>query len=71
MRRQRPAMKLNDVAVLYRTHNNREEMFAELRRRDIPVHVEGVDLFETPGGPRRDGGVCRSWSRPIPLHWFG
>ena len=48
MRRQRPAMKLNDVAVLYRTHNYRKEMFAELRRRDIPVHVEGIDLFETP-----------------------
>jgi DNA helicase-2/ATP-dependent DNA helicase PcrA len=48
MRQQRPSMQLHDVAVLYRTHLNRKEVLAELRRRDIPVHVEGVDLFETP-----------------------
>src|SRR5664280_1515527 len=48
MRQQRPAMKLSDVAVLYRTHANREEVLAELRQRDIPVHVQGVDLFDTP-----------------------
>ena len=39
---------MHDIAVLYRTHLNRKEVLAELRRRDIPVHVEGVDLFETP-----------------------
>ena len=48
MRQQRPAMKLHDIAVLYRTHANRDEVLAELRRRDIPVHVQGVDLFDTP-----------------------
>ncbi len=48
MRRQRPAMKLQDIAVLYRLHNHRKEMLTELRRRDIPVQVQGVDLFETP-----------------------
>ena len=48
MRQQRPSMKLSDIAVLYRTHTNREEVLAELRRRDIPVHVQGVDLFDTP-----------------------
>ncbi len=48
MRQQRPAMKLSDIAVLYRLHTNRQEMLAELRRRDIPVHVQGVDLFDTP-----------------------
>src|SRR5664279_5428326 len=48
MRQQRPAMKLSDIAVLYRTHANREEVLAELRQRDIPVHVQGVDLFDTP-----------------------
>ncbi len=44
----RPGMKFSDVAVLYRTHINRQEVLAELRRRDIPVHVQGVDLFDTP-----------------------
>ncbi len=41
-------MKLSDIAVLYRTHSNREDVLADLRRRDIPVHVQGVDLFDTP-----------------------
>ncbi|HEY5176607.1 MAG TPA: ATP-dependent DNA helicase [Terriglobales bacterium] len=48
MRWQRPALKFSDIAVLYRTHANREEVLAELRQRDIPVHVQGVDLFDTP-----------------------
>ena len=48
MRRQRPSMKFSDVAVLYRLHTNRREVLAELRQRDIPVHVQGVDLFDTP-----------------------
>ena len=48
MRQQRPSMKLSDIAVLYRTHTNREKVLAELRYRDIPVHVQGVDLFDTP-----------------------
>ncbi len=48
MRQQRPAMKLSDIAVLYRTHTHRQEVLAELRRRDIAVHVQGVDLFDTP-----------------------
>jgi DNA helicase II / ATP-dependent DNA helicase PcrA len=47
MRRQRPAMKLHHIAVLYRTHAHRDEVLAELRGRDIPVHVQGVDLFDT------------------------
>jgi DNA helicase-2/ATP-dependent DNA helicase PcrA len=45
---QHPAMNLHDIAVLYRTHAHRDEVLAELRRRDIPVHVQGVDLFDTP-----------------------
>ena len=48
MRQQRPAMKYSDIAVLYRLHNHRDEVLTELRRRDIPVHVLGVDLFDTP-----------------------
>ncbi len=48
MRQQRPAMKLSDIAVLYRRHAHRQEVLAELRRRDIAVHVQGVDLFDTP-----------------------
>ncbi len=41
-------MSLHDIAVLYRSHFNRDEVLAELRHRDIPVHVQGVDLFDTP-----------------------
>ncbi len=48
MRQQRPAMQFQDIAVLYRNHTHRDEVLAELRQRDIPVHVLGVDLFETP-----------------------
>ncbi len=48
MREQRPTMKFSDIAVLYRTHTNRDKVLAELRHRDIPVHVQGVDLFDTP-----------------------
>jgi DNA helicase II / ATP-dependent DNA helicase PcrA len=48
LRRQQTEMKFSDIAVLYRTHTNREKVLAELRRRDIPVHVQGVDLFDTP-----------------------
>jgi DNA helicase-2/ATP-dependent DNA helicase PcrA len=48
MRQQRPGMNLHDIAVLYRTHANRDDVLAELRHRDIPVHVQGVDLFDTP-----------------------
>jgi DNA helicase-2/ATP-dependent DNA helicase PcrA len=48
MRRQRPAMKLSDIAVLYRLHTNRQDVLDVLRRREIPAHVQGVDLFDTP-----------------------
>ncbi len=48
MRRQRPGIKLSDIAVLYRGHWHREEMVAELTRRGIPVRVKGADLFDTP-----------------------
>jgi DNA helicase-2/ATP-dependent DNA helicase PcrA len=48
IRERRPGLKYQDIAVLYRTHMNREKVLAELRRRNIPVHVEGVDLFDTP-----------------------
>ena len=48
MRQRRPSMKLSDIAVLYRTHFHREKVLAELRQRDISVHVQGVDLFDTP-----------------------
>ena len=44
----RSAMKLSDIAVLYRSHFHREKLVAELTRRGIPVRVRGVDLFHTP-----------------------
>ena len=42
------AIKLRDIAVLYRSHFHREEIVAELTRRGIAVRVKGADLFETP-----------------------
>ncbi|HLI04003.1 MAG TPA: ATP-dependent DNA helicase, partial [Terracidiphilus sp.] len=46
--RRGPAMRLSDIAVLYRSHSHREKLVAELTRRGIPVRVKGVDLFRTP-----------------------
>ena len=48
VRLQRPGMKLNDIAVLYAQHNHRDAVLAELRRREIPAEVKGVNLFDTP-----------------------
>lgn len=47
IRQQQSQAKLSDFAVLYRGHKSREEMIGELRRRDVPFEVKGVDLFET------------------------
>ncbi len=48
IRLQRPGIKLNEIAVLYAQHSHRDAVLAELRRRDIPVEVTGVNLFDTP-----------------------
>jgi len=48
MRREQPGTKLSRIAVLYRSHFQREEIVAELTRRGIPVRVKGADLFHTP-----------------------
>ena len=48
MRRERPGMKLSDIAVLYAQHRNRDTLLGELRRRGIPVQVKGANLLETP-----------------------
>jgi DNA helicase-2/ATP-dependent DNA helicase PcrA len=48
MQRQRSETKLSHLAVLYRSHHHRGKIVAELHRRGIPVHVKGVDLFDTP-----------------------
>jgi DNA helicase-2/ATP-dependent DNA helicase PcrA len=42
------ACSWKDIAVLYRTHRNRELLAAELSRRKIPIDVRGVDVLETP-----------------------
>ena len=34
--------------MLYAQHNHRDAVLAELRRRDIPAEVKGVNLFDTP-----------------------
>jgi len=36
-----------DFAVIYRQHNNRDDVVQQLRERSIPFEVEGVDLLET------------------------
>jgi ATP-dependent exoDNAse (exonuclease V) beta subunit len=36
-----------DFAVIYRQHNNRDDVVQQLREREIPFEVEGVDLLET------------------------
>ncbi len=48
LRRGEPQRKLSDIAVLYAQHHHRKLVLEELRRRDIPTQVKGVDLFETP-----------------------
>jgi DNA helicase-2/ATP-dependent DNA helicase PcrA len=48
MRRERPGIWLSQIGVLYRSHYHREKIVAELHQRGIPVHVKGVDLFDTP-----------------------
>ncbi|HUI84276.1 MAG TPA: ATP-dependent DNA helicase [Candidatus Binatia bacterium] len=48
MQRQRPAMKLGDIAILYRLHHHREKIVTELTWRGIPVRVRGADLLHTP-----------------------
>jgi len=48
MQRQQPGLKLSDIAVLYRSHFNREQIVAELTWRGIPMRVKGADLFDTP-----------------------
>ena len=48
MRRADPALELKKIAILYRSHWNREAMVAELTRRGIPIRVRGMDLLKTP-----------------------
>ena len=48
MQKNRPELRLSEIAVLYRSHFCRELIVAELTRRDIPVRVRGADLFDTP-----------------------
>ena len=48
MRRQNPDFVYRNIAVLYRSHFNREKIVAELTRRGIPIRVKGADLLHTP-----------------------
>ncbi|HLX79815.1 MAG TPA: ATP-dependent DNA helicase [Burkholderiales bacterium] len=48
MQREIAGLELKQIAVLYRSHYQREEVVAELTRRGIPVRVKGADLFHTP-----------------------
>ncbi len=40
--------KWSDFAVLYRQHNNRDELVHELAERGIPFSIEGLDVLDTP-----------------------
>ncbi len=48
LRKEKPAARFGDIAVLYRSHFCREKIVAELTRRGIPVRVKGTDLLDTP-----------------------
>ncbi len=48
MQRQNPDFVYRNIAVLYRSHFNREKIVAELTRRGIPIRVKGADLLQTP-----------------------
>ena len=79
MRQQRPEMKFSDIAVLYRTHTNREKVLAELRRRDSRARA-GRRPFRHAAGARRHGGAtghgclqsyCSGAGRRVsPVQWI-
>ena len=48
MQSQDPALEWKQIAVLYRSHWQREAVVAELTRRGIPLRVKGANLFDTP-----------------------
>lgn len=39
--------KWSDIAVIYRQHSHRDLLIGQLRERDIPFVVDGLDLLET------------------------
>ena len=45
-----------DFAVLYRQHNNRDELVHELAERGIPFSIEGLDVLDT--AEVRDAVAC-------------
>jgi DNA helicase-2/ATP-dependent DNA helicase PcrA len=45
-----------DFGVLYRAHNNRDEMVHELAERGIPFSIEGLDVLDT--AEVRDAVAC-------------
>ncbi len=44
----RESCRWKHIAILYRTHRNREQLAAELSRRRIPIDVRGVNVLDTP-----------------------
>jgi ATP-dependent DNA helicase UvrD/PcrA len=46
--RRRSRCDWKDIAVLYRSHSNREEVASELARNGIPFSIEGLDVLDTP-----------------------
>ncbi|HEV2697166.1 MAG TPA: ATP-dependent DNA helicase, partial [Terriglobales bacterium] len=46
--RRRSRCEWKDIAVLYRSHLNRDEVAAELARNKIPFSIEGLDVLDMP-----------------------
>ncbi|HKW17527.1 MAG TPA: ATP-dependent DNA helicase [Terriglobales bacterium] len=45
--RRRSRCSWKDISVLYRIHTHRDEIAAELARRNIPFSIEGLDVLDT------------------------
>ncbi len=47
-RRRQSRCEWKNIAILYRSHNHRDELAAELARNKIPFSIEGLDVLDTP-----------------------
>ncbi len=47
-RRRQSRCEWKNIAILYRSHNHRDEVASELARNNIPFSIEGLDVLDTP-----------------------
>ena len=57
-KRRRTRCAWKDFGILYRNHNHRDEIVAELARNGIPLTIEGLDVTDAP--EVRDLSACLS-----------